>query len=68
MRDEKISTGFEPLDKLLAGGIPKGRCIQICGLPGSGKTLLCLQLALKMLNSHETGFVYWIGREGCIIK
>lgn len=40
MNDERIPTGLLQFDKFLHGGIPKGRPIEIVGLPGTGKTLL----------------------------
>jgi circadian clock protein KaiC len=36
---KRILTGIEGLDKMLKGGFPAGRCILVCGGPGSGKTI-----------------------------
>jgi len=41
--EELIKTGIEGLDKILGGGIPKGRTILAVGGPGTGKTTLSLQ-------------------------
>jgi len=40
---EWLYTGVEGLDELFEKGIPKGASILICGGPGSGKTIFCLQ-------------------------
>jgi len=39
---ERLSTGVEGLDKILAGGIPRGFFVAVTGEPGTGKTILCL--------------------------
>ncbi len=41
---ERIKTGIEGLDDLISEGIPKGANIIVAGGPGSGKTILCLQI------------------------
>lgn len=41
---EKASTGCITLDRLLEGGFPKGRVVEILGNPSSGKTTLSLHL------------------------
>ena len=38
-----VLTGVEGFDALLDKGIPKGLAILVCGGPGSGKTIFCLQ-------------------------
>lgn len=40
-----IITFCSELDQALGGGIPLGKTIELCGVPGIGKTQLCLQLA-----------------------
>jgi KaiC/GvpD/RAD55 family RecA-like ATPase len=40
---KKTLTGIDGLDKMLNGGLPSGRCILVCGGPGSGKTILSTQ-------------------------
>lgn len=37
---DKVETGSAALDEFLSGGLPKGHCIEFCGHPGTGKTLL----------------------------
>ena len=41
----KLKTGIPGFDDLFVEGIPKGSSILVEGGPGSGKTILCLQLA-----------------------
>ncbi len=43
VRIERVSTGIEGLDEMLGGGLPFGRCILVCGGPGSGKTIFGIQ-------------------------
>ncbi len=44
---ERISTGIEGLDVMLKGGLIKGRAYLIKGGPGSGKTILSMQILLE---------------------
>lgn len=41
------STGIPSLDELLGGGIPERHTVVVTGEPGSGKTILCSQLAFS---------------------
>ncbi|KAM9785578.1 DNA repair protein RAD51 homolog 3 [Neosynchiropus ocellatus] len=41
-----IITFCSELDRALGGGVPVGKTAEICGVPGVGKTQLCLQLAV----------------------
>jgi circadian clock protein KaiC len=43
---KKVPAGIDGLDKMLNGGLPRGRCILVCGGPGSGKTILSMQFLL----------------------
>ncbi|XP_015689130.2 DNA repair protein XRCC3 homolog [Oryza brachyantha] len=45
-RAAKLSLGCPVLDRLLSGGLPAASVIEIAGESASGKTQLCLQLAL----------------------
>lgn len=38
-----VKVGISGFDELLEKGIPKGSSILVCGGPGSGKTIFCLQ-------------------------
>lgn len=38
-----IKTGIPGFDELFTNGIPRGTSVLVCGGPGSGKTIFCLQ-------------------------
>lgn len=40
---EKIPTGIKGFDRLVQGGLPKGKQILLTGTPGTGKTIFCLE-------------------------
>mgnify|MGYP001287112863 CR=1 FL=1 len=40
---EKIHSGIEGFDKLVYGGLPKGRSYLVAGEPGTGKSIFLLQ-------------------------
>jgi len=42
--DRTIVTGIPGFDSLMRTGVPRGSNILVCGGPGSGKTIFCLQL------------------------
>jgi circadian clock protein KaiC len=44
LRLERVSTGVEGLDEVLGGGIPARSITVLSGEPGSGKTVLALQM------------------------
>ncbi|MEM2933312.1 MAG: DNA repair and recombination protein RadB [Halobacteria archaeon] len=58
----KIPTRCKPIDDLLGGGIEAGTITQIYGEAGSGKTNLCLQLAIECVKSGKK--VIFIDTEG----
>ena len=43
-----ITTLCRPLDLILEGGIPRRAVTELCGAPGSGKTQLCMQVAVAV--------------------
>jgi circadian clock protein KaiC len=43
---KRCNTGIDELDKMLVGGIPKGRTILVEGPPGTGKTTLSLHFLI----------------------
>ncbi|MFB6145886.1 MAG: DNA repair and recombination protein RadB, partial [Candidatus Nanohaloarchaea archaeon] len=53
MKVERVSTGSEPLDELLNGGVEKGLITNIFGESGSGKTNFCVQVAASVAESGE---------------
>jgi circadian clock protein KaiC len=40
---KRTPTGVKGLDEMLGGGLPSGRCILVCGGPGTGKTIFGIQ-------------------------
>ncbi len=56
MLSERAVTGITGLDKMLEGGIPRGRIIMIVGGPGTGKTILSTQFLVNgIINYDEPG-------------
>jgi KaiC domain protein len=51
---ERLSTGVEGLDRLLAGGIPPGFFVALVGMPGTGKTVTCLHFIWAGLREGES--------------
>ncbi len=49
----KIPTGIEGLDRMLRGGLTRGRTYLIKGRPGAGKTILSIQFLLEGLRRGE---------------
>ncbi|MEM3977243.1 MAG: ATPase domain-containing protein, partial [Thermoplasmata archaeon] len=50
---ERISTGVSTLDLMLRGGYDRGSITMIYGGPGSGKTNLVLNFAVKISKSGK---------------
>ena len=44
---EKVQTGLDDFDRIIGGGIPRGRLIELYGVESSGKTSLALHIASK---------------------
>jgi len=51
--EDWVQTGLEGLDSLLEKGIPRGTSVIIAGGPGSGKTILCLQMLNNAVKNGE---------------
>jgi len=49
----KIKTGIPGLDALFDNGIPQSSSVLVEGGPGTGKTILCLQLAYNMCKAGK---------------
>lgn len=50
-----LSTGCLQVDRLLRGGVPSRGITELAGQSGSGKTQLCLQLALTVQLPFSSG-------------
>ncbi len=48
-----LSTGVNGLDEMLTGGFPRGKTILLCGGPGTGKTIFCLQYLMAAIRRGE---------------
>ena len=44
---ERISSGIDGLDNEISGGFPSKSSTLICGVPGSCKTIFCLEYLYK---------------------
>ncbi len=55
--NERISTGFEEVDRVLGGGLVRGSLILLGGEPGIGKSTLILQLCNKMKKEGKVLYV-----------
>jgi len=51
----KVSTGIDGLDEVLAGGLPAGRTTLLSGGPGTGKTILGLEILYRGAQAGEPG-------------
>lgn len=51
---ETISTGLPSLDLILGGGVPKGRIMEVFGLPSGGKSTLAMHMLAKCQSSQKT--------------
>jgi DNA repair protein RadB len=60
--EKLISSGCKPLDELLEGGFEKGIVTQIFGAAGTGKTNICIQLAVVCVKQGQK--VIFIDTEG----
>lgn len=65
----KVPTGVKGLDEMLGGGLPSGRCILVCGGPGSGKTILGIQfLYTGAIEFDEKGLYVSLGESPIHLK
>ena len=55
---QPVALGFEPLDKLLGGGIRPGDLLLIGGAPGAGKTTFALQAARNIAAAGRATCLY----------
>ncbi|MFB6147736.1 MAG: AAA family ATPase [Candidatus Nanohaloarchaea archaeon] len=54
MKVERLSTGSEPIDSLLEGGLEKGIITNVFGESGSGKTNFCVQAAAEVAENGDS--------------
>lgn len=59
-----ISTGSRALDALLLGGVRRGLLYCVFGASGSGKTQLCMQLALNSAMANKSARVFIVDAKG----
>lgn len=50
---ERLSTGSEHFDAVLGGGVPTGAVIVVAGTPGTGKTVLSLQMMFALARAGK---------------
>ncbi|NJD78590.1 MAG: DNA repair and recombination protein RadB [Candidatus Methanoperedens sp.] len=62
MKNTKIPSGCVSLDNLLGGGFESGIITQLYGASGTGKTNICIQLAVECVKSGKK--VIYIDTEG----
>ncbi|KAI8435256.1 hypothetical protein MSG28_003598 [Choristoneura fumiferana] len=55
---KSLNTGILSLDAATGGGLPIGFITEVCGLADSGKTQLCLHLAIACAKSSENNVLY----------
>ncbi|AKB20218.1 MULTISPECIES: DNA repair and recombination protein RadB [unclassified Methanosarcina] len=60
--EKLLSSGCKPLDDLLGGGFERGIVTQIFGAAGTGKTNVCIQLAVECVKQGQK--VIFIDTEG----
>jgi circadian clock protein KaiC len=58
MSSERVATGIDGLDKMLEGGIPKGRIVLVVGTPGTGKTILCNQFLVNGIDRYNENGIF----------
>ncbi|HTW77171.1 MAG TPA: DNA repair and recombination protein RadB [Thermoplasmata archaeon] len=62
MTSERVSTGIPSVDRLLGGGLETDCVTEIYGEGGSGKTLFCLDLAVRVARAGR--WVIYVDTEG----
>lgn len=61
-----IPTGIEEFDRLMGGGIPKGRVLELYGSPSAGKSTFMLWLSKQMQKAGE--HVVWMDFENAFTQ
>jgi DNA repair protein RadB len=60
--DERLPTGVPSLDALLGGGLETDSVTEVYGEAGSGKTVFCLEVAVRVARADR--WVFYIDTEG----
>jgi DNA repair protein RadB len=60
--DGRLATGVAPIDRLLGGGLETDCVTEIYGEGGSGKSLLCLEVAVRV--ARDGRWVVYVDTEG----
>lgn len=56
-KEERITTGFPELDRVLGGGIVPGSLVLVGGDPGIGKSTLLLQVCQRLSDTREVLYI-----------
>src|SRR5689334_514079 len=56
-KDRRIASGLDPIDKLIQGGIPRGRISEIICEPGAGKTSLGAAFAATITRREAAAWI-----------
>ncbi len=62
MAADRLATGVGPLDRLLDGGLDPDAVTEVYGEGGTGKSILCLQVAVRV--ALDGRWVFYIDTEG----
>jgi DNA repair protein RadB len=62
MASDRLATGIPSVDRLLGGGLETDSLTEIYGEGGSGKTLFCLEVALRV--AREDRWIFYVDTEG----
>ena len=58
---ERLATGVEPLDRLLPGGLPKGKLVELAGRRSSGRFSIGLSVLASVTSSGEPAALVDLG-------
>lgn len=65
---ERVKTGIEGLDKMLGGGLIKGRAYIISGGPGAGKTVMAMRFLMEGTKNKEKGLYVALEEQALELK